>query len=147
MIKKTAKKRKRKIKTAAFNELWHTISHDKDPDALYSHALKMLSKFLGKIEAAIFEWEPWDNMLRSRKVMRSNVLQDGDEAVVITRESPLWGLCSGITDIVIERQNEASLCIALRGEGEFLGMLRITRLTGNKFSRINLSQIRLFCSG
>ncbi|MCK5708378.1 MAG: sensor domain-containing diguanylate cyclase [Candidatus Aureabacteria bacterium] len=146
-MKKTVKTRKKRSeKNAALNELWHIISQDKDPDALFSHALNMLSKFLGKIEAAIFVWAPWESVLRSQKVIRSNILQDGDEVIVITRESPLWGLCSGITDIVIERENEASICVALRTEGDFLGMLRITRLAGNKFSRINLSQVRLFCA-
>ena len=140
------KKRKRKEKNATLNELWHVISHDKDANALYSHALNIISKALGKIEAAVFSWVPRENVMRSHKVIRANVLQDGDEVILVTRDSPLWGLCSGITDIVVERQNQASICVALRTEGEFLGMLRITRLTGHKFSRINLSQIRLFCS-
>ncbi|MBN1521105.1 MAG: sensor domain-containing diguanylate cyclase [Candidatus Aureabacteria bacterium] len=140
------KRKKRREKNSTLNELWHIISHDKDPDALYSHSLIILSKALGKIEGAVFTWEPHENVLRCQKVMRSNVLQDGEEVLVVTRESPLWGLCSGITDLVIDRQNQSSICVALRTEGEFLGMIRITRLTGHRFSRINLSQIRLFCS-
>jgi diguanylate cyclase (GGDEF)-like protein len=139
-------KRKRKDRNTTLNELWHVISHDKDPDALYAHALNILTKSLGKIEGAVFLWESSESMLRAQKVIRSNVIQDGDELLLVTRESAIWGLTTGITDIVVDRQNEASICVALRAENEFLGMLRITRLTGHKFSRINLSQIRLFCS-
>jgi diguanylate cyclase (GGDEF)-like protein len=137
---------KKRNSSTTVSELWRIISRDKDQDSLFSHSLLMLSKFLGKIEAAIFVWEPWSSVLLCHKVIHNNILQDGEELLIITKDSSLWGLCTGITDLVIDKHNEAGICVALKSEEEFIGMLRITRLTGNKFSRINLSQIRLFSS-
>ncbi|MCP4650175.1 MAG: sensor domain-containing diguanylate cyclase [PVC group bacterium] len=140
------KKKKKTDKNAILNKLWHSISHDKDTDSLFSHSLLILAQALGRVEAAVFIWEPKEKVLRSQKVIRTDILQDGDEVIIVTKDSPLWGLSFGITDLVIDKQNQASICVALRNDDEFLGMLRITRLTGHRFSNGNLSSIRLFCT-
>ena len=136
----------KKLKKRSPKELWYTIRHIKDSDTLYSYILESLSLLLGEIEASIFIWESSDTILKSQKIIRSKVLQDGDETILLNKNSPLWSFSTGTNDLYTDKERQSTICYALRTEGEFLGMIRITLLKKKKFSLENLRNINNLCA-
>ncbi|MCK9554641.1 sensor domain-containing diguanylate cyclase [bacterium] len=145
-----AGKKRKKINTAPSSVVFskesiHLISQDRDTDSLFTHALLLLGRSLGKIEATIFAWDKHENILRCQKVLFMGVIQEGAELIALTKEMPLWQLVTGTTDIVIDRGRHKSACFALRFKNEFLGMVRVSLLTGTSLTQNIISQIHTFC--
>ncbi|MDD5645416.1 MAG: sensor domain-containing diguanylate cyclase, partial [bacterium] len=143
------KKKKKNAMTSSdmvfSKESIHLISQDRDTDSLFTHALLLLGKSLGKIEAAIFSWDKQENILRCQKVLFMGVIQEGAELIPLTKEMPLWQLVTSTTDIVIDKGKRKNACFALRFKREFLGMMRVSLLNGNSLTQNIISQIHTFC--
>lgn len=133
-------------KDSILSDYWVVVARDKDPDLLYTHSLSLLERLIGKSESVIFLWDANESMLIARKIIRSGIVQDGEEKIIVTEGSSLWPLVNGEKDVIIYQKQNVTLCIALRYNNEFIGMLRTEKISGKSFSATEIIKVKKFCA-